>query len=127
MKLQKQNRLEDALLEFEAAANLVPQDLQYATLRELTRQMVVSDHLKRGNTALADGREIEALGEFRNALHFDPHNGFAQERLNDAVRRTTPDPERSGAKLSLPWRFSPAADPSRECLRGHGDDGRLRG
>jgi Flp pilus assembly secretin CpaC len=90
MKLQKQNRLEDALLEFEAAANLVPQDLQYATLRELTRQMVVSDHLKRGNTALADGREIEALGEFRNALHFDPHNGFAQERLNDAVRRTTP-------------------------------------
>ncbi len=90
MKLQKQNRLEDAFLEFENAANLVPQDLQYATLRELTRQMLVSAHLKRGNTALADGREIEALGEFRNALHFDPHNGFAQERLNDAVRRTTP-------------------------------------
>lgn len=90
MKLQKQNRLEDAFLEFETAANLVPQDLQYATLRELARQMVVSDHLKRGNTALADGREIEALGEFRNALHFDPHNDFAQERLNDAVRRTTP-------------------------------------
>jgi hypothetical protein len=39
---------------------------------------------------LADGREVEALGEFRNALHFDPHNDFAQERLNDAVRRTTP-------------------------------------
>jgi len=90
LKLQKQNRLEDAFLEFETAANLVPQDLQYATLRELARQMVVSDHLKRGNTALADGREIEALGEFRNALHFDPHNDFAQERLNDAVRRTTP-------------------------------------
>ena len=95
MKLQKQNRLEDAFLEFETAANLVPQDLQYATLRELTRQMVVSDHLKRGNTALADGREVEALGEFRNALHFDPHNDFAQERLNDAVRRTTP--------ASSPW------------------------
>jgi general secretion pathway protein D len=90
LKLQKQNRLEDAFLEFETAANLVPQDLQYATLRELTRQMVVSDHLMRGNTALADGREVEALGEFRNALHFDPHNDFAQERLNDAVRRTTP-------------------------------------
>ena len=90
LKLQKQNRLEDAFLEFETAANLVPQDLQYATLRELTRQMVVSDHLQRGNTALADGREVEALGEFRNALHFDPHNDFAQERLNDAVRRTTP-------------------------------------
>jgi general secretion pathway protein D len=88
MKLQKQNRLADALLEFEAAANLMPLDLQYATLRELTRQQLVSDHLKLGNAALADGREIEALGEFRNALHFDPHNDFAQERLNDAVRRT---------------------------------------
>ena len=88
MKLQKQNRLADAFIEFEAAANLVPLDLQYATLRELTRQQLVSDHLKRGNAALADGREIEALGEFRNALHFDPHNEFAQERLNDAVRRT---------------------------------------
>ena len=91
MKLQKQNRLEDAFLEFETAANLVPQDLQYATLRELTRQQLVSDHLNRGNTALADGREIEALGEFRNALHLDPHNDFAQERVQDAIRRSGGD------------------------------------
>jgi general secretion pathway protein D len=88
MKLQKQNRLEDAFLEFQAASNLVPQDLQYATLRELVRQQLVSDHLNRGNTALADGREIEALGEFRNALHLDPHNDFAQERVSDAIRRS---------------------------------------
>jgi general secretion pathway protein D len=94
MKLQKQNRLEDAFLEFEAAASLLPQDLQYATLRELTRQQLVSDHLQRGNAALAEGREIEALGEFRSALHFDPHNDFAQERLNDAIRRSESDARR---------------------------------
>lgn len=87
MRLTKQNRLADALVEFEAAANLAPQDLQYATLRELTRQQLVSEHLKVGNTALAEGREIEALGEFRNALHLDPHNEFAQERVNDAIHR----------------------------------------
>ena len=98
MKLQKQNRLEDAFLEFETAANLVPQDLQYATLRELTRQQLVSDHLNRGNTALADGREIEALGEFRNALHLDPHNDFAQERVQDAIRRSGGDSSR-GARI----------------------------
>jgi general secretion pathway protein D len=98
MKLEKQNRLEDAFAEFEAAANLVPQDLQYATLRELTRQQLVSEHLNRGNSALADGREIEALGEFRNALHLDPHNEFAQQRVNDAVRRTTGDAGR-GARI----------------------------
>ncbi len=98
MKLQKQNRLEDAFLEFETAANLLPQDLQYATLRELTRQQLVSDHLNRGNTALADGREIEALGEFRNALHLDPHNDFAQERVQDAIRRSGGDSSR-GARI----------------------------
>jgi general secretion pathway protein D len=98
MKLQKENRLEDALLEFEAASNLVPQELQYATLRELTRQQLVSEHLNRGNTALADGHEIEALGEFRNALHLDPHNEFAQQRLNDAIRRTGGDTSR-GARI----------------------------
>jgi general secretion pathway protein D len=98
MKLHKQNRLEDAFLEFETAANLVPQDLQYATLRELTRQQLVSDHLNRGNTALADGREIEALGEFRNALHLDPHNDFAQERVQDAIRRSGGDGSR-GARI----------------------------
>ncbi|HYK48742.1 MAG TPA: hypothetical protein VEU94_03380, partial [Terriglobales bacterium] len=97
-KLQKQNRLEDAFLEFETAANLLPQDLQYATLRELTRQQLVSDHLNRGNTALADGREIEALGEFRNALHLDPHNDFAQERVQDAIRRSGGDSSR-GARI----------------------------
>lgn len=98
MKLQKQNRLEDAFLEFEAAANLVPQDLQYATLRELVRQELVTEHLNRGNSALTDGREIEALAEFRNALHLDPHNEFAQERVNDAARRTSGGTGR-GARL----------------------------
>jgi general secretion pathway protein D len=88
MKLQKQNRLEDAFLEFETAANLLPRDLQYATLRELVRQALVSQHLSRGNAALGEGHEIEAMGEFRNALHLDPHNDFAQERMNDAIRRT---------------------------------------
>jgi general secretion pathway protein D len=88
MKLTKQNHLADAFVEFETAANLAPQDLQYATLRELTRQQLVSERLKLGNAALAEGREIEALGEFRNALHLDPHNEFAQQRVNDAVRRT---------------------------------------
>lgn len=88
MKLQKEKQLDSALEEFERAANLVPQDLQYATLRELVRQQLVSEHLDRGNAALANGQQIEALGEFRNALHFDPSNDFARQRVNDAMERT---------------------------------------
>ncbi|HMK21632.1 MAG TPA: hypothetical protein VK466_04820 [Terriglobales bacterium] len=88
MKLQKQKRLEEALVEFERAATLVPQDLQYATLRELVRQQVVHEHLQRGNSALAENRPIEAMGEFRDVLHMDPGNDFAQRQLQDALGRT---------------------------------------
>jgi len=85
MKLQKEKRLDDALAEFERAANLIPKDVQYATLRELTRQELVYEHLQRGNAALAEGQQILAMGEFRNVLHIDPSNDFARQRLNDAV------------------------------------------
>jgi len=85
MKLQKEKRLDDAYQEFEKAANLIPQDLQYATLRELTRQQLVYDHLQRGNAALANNQPIEALGEFRNVLHIDPNNDFARQRVNEAI------------------------------------------
>lgn len=85
MKLQKEKRLDDAYQEFEKAANLIPQDLQYATLRELTRQQLVYDHLQRGNAALANNQPIEALGEFRNVLHIDPNNDFARQRVSEAI------------------------------------------
>jgi tetratricopeptide (TPR) repeat protein len=85
MKLQKEKRLDGAYQEFEKAANLIPQDLQYATLRELTRQQLVYDHLQRGNAALANNQPIEALGEFRNVLHIDPNNDFARQRVNEAI------------------------------------------
>jgi Flp pilus assembly secretin CpaC len=90
MKLQKEKRLDEALVEFERAADLVPQDVQYVTLREMVRQQLIFDHLQRGNGALASGSSVQALGEFRTALHIDPNNDFARQRLNDALGKTTP-------------------------------------
>ena len=98
MKLQKEKRLDDALAEFERAANLIPKDVQYATLRELTRQELVYEHLQRGNAALAEGQQILAMGEFRNVLHIDPSNDFARQRLNDAVDHSGTG-SRHGAQL----------------------------
>jgi hypothetical protein len=90
MKLQKDKRLDEALTEFERAANLVPQDVQYLTLRELVRQQLVFDHLQRGNGALANGSAVQAMGEFRTALNIDPSNEFARQRLNEALGRNAP-------------------------------------
>jgi len=90
MKLQKDKRLDEALVEFEKAADLVPRNVEYLTLREMVRQQLVFDHLQRGNTALATGSQVQALGEFRTALHIDPANDFARQRLNDALGKNAP-------------------------------------
>jgi hypothetical protein len=90
VKLEKAKRLEEALPELERAAELVPQDVQYVTLREMVRQELVYEHTQRGNDALASGQQVQALGEFRAALHLDPTNEFARQRLNDSLGPLAP-------------------------------------
>ena len=90
MKLQNERRFEEALDAFEAAYNLVPNDVEFATARELARQQLIYDHIERGNAALAGNNDILALAEFRSALNLDPHNQFAQQRLTDALGDSAP-------------------------------------
>ena len=85
LKLEHARDLEQAFAEFEEAARLVPQNLDYLTARELARQQLVGLHLEQGNTNLESGRQVEALAEFRIALDLDPQNEFAQQRIRDAV------------------------------------------
>jgi general secretion pathway protein D len=90
LKLQHEKRFDEALVEFDRASHLVPNDLQYATLRELIRQQLVSSHVQRGNAALTDGKQVEALGEFRTAVNLDPNNQFAMQRLQEALGEWSP-------------------------------------
>jgi general secretion pathway protein D len=85
LKLQKSKDLEQAFRAFEEAATLVPQDIDYLTARELIRQQLAAEHLERGNNQLLQGRQVEALAEFRMAQMLDPQNEFAQQRLRDAL------------------------------------------
>jgi general secretion pathway protein D len=85
LKLQKSEKIDQAFYEFEDAARLVPQNVEYLTARELTRQHLVGMHLQQGNSDLLGGKQIEALAEFRNALTLDPQNEFAEQRINDAL------------------------------------------
>jgi len=77
--------LNEAFYEFEEAARLVPQNVEYLTAQEVTRQHLAAIHLERGNSDLLKGQQVEALGEFRTALNLDPQNEFAQQRINDAL------------------------------------------
>ncbi len=83
--MQHARKLDEAFSEFEEAARLIPQNVEYLTAREMTRQQLVTSHLEKGNDNLLDGKQVEALAEFREALQLDPQNEFAQQRLRDAV------------------------------------------
>jgi tetratricopeptide (TPR) repeat protein len=85
LKLQRSHDLDQAFYEFEEAARLVPQNVEYLTAREITRQHLAGLHLERGNRDLLDGRQVEALAEFRTALNLDPQNEFAEQRISDAL------------------------------------------
>ena len=85
LKLEKGQHLSDALEQFEQASHLVPHNIEYATASEVVRQRIIYDHLQRGNSALSEGRDIEAQAEFASALDLDPSNEFARERLTDAL------------------------------------------
>jgi general secretion pathway protein D len=85
LKLQQEKNLDDAFIEFEQASRLIPQNVEYLTAREMVRQQLVTAHIERGNDDLQKGKQIEAIAEFRQALHLDPQNEFAQQRLQDAA------------------------------------------
>ncbi len=92
IKLKESKKTAQAYDAFEEAARLSPQNLEFATAREITRQQLVYDHIQRGNNFLLDKRGVEALAEFREAVQLDPANQFANQRLRDAIGTSAPGP-----------------------------------
>jgi len=90
LKLEKANRVEEAYTEFDTAARLVPRDIDYLSALAITRQELVSQHLKRGSEYLGDGHQVEAQAEFRGALQLDPENSFAKQRLQESLDQWAP-------------------------------------
>lgn len=95
LKLQKAGKPAEAFDAFDAAAVVVPRNLEYATAREVIRQKLVYDHVQKGNSLLLGDKEIAAAAEFRQALQFDPNNSFAMQRLADAAaQKPLPGPHK---------------------------------
>jgi general secretion pathway protein D len=90
LQLQKAEHFDEAYVEFDAAARLVPKNMEYVTALALVRQQLVFDHLQRGSDDLAKGKLVEAQAEFRSASNLDPQNEFAQQRLRDSLTEWNP-------------------------------------
>ncbi len=111
MKLKSSGKLDTAFEKFEQAAELAPHNVEYLTARELTRQQLVMEALKRGNQAMLDHNEIVAMAEFRRALEFDPTNDYALQRLSDSLPLDEPVPGQTMrvVEQSTPVEIQPAA------------------
>ncbi|MGA1984747.1 MAG: hypothetical protein ABSG72_00645 [Candidatus Sulfotelmatobacter sp.] len=91
LKLEEQQRLEDALDRFDHATRLAPQNMQFLTAREVVKAQLVFNHVQRGNLLLLENEHAPAAAEFRTALDLDPENQFAQERLDEANLEMAPE------------------------------------
>jgi general secretion pathway protein D len=121
LKLQKEHHPAEAYDEFQRAAELVPQDLQYLTVKELMRQQLVYHHIEQGNAALTAGNQVAALGEFRAALQLDPHNQFANQRLRDALGEWAPQVHQAVQLVAESGELHVAPKPGRQSFQFRGD------
>jgi general secretion pathway protein D len=90
LRLEKAKHIDEAYQEFDTAARLVPSNIDYVTALSLTREELVSEHLRKGNADLEKSLAVEAQAEFRSALNLDPQNQFAGQRLQDSAAEWTP-------------------------------------
>ena len=121
LKLQHQNHIDEALAQFEAAAQLVPKNIDFLTAREMARQQLIYECLQRGNVYLAQGKQVEAIADFRSALQLDPANEFAQERLRDAAGEWAPKTTSPPQVVASAEEVQVTPEPVRADFHYHGD------
>jgi tetratricopeptide (TPR) repeat protein len=90
LKLHKRDRLEEAFEQFDKAARLNPQSIDYLRAREGLRAKLVFDHIQSGNVLMLQDARLRAAAEFRAAIDLDGNNQFAQQRLEEATRVSIP-------------------------------------
>lgn len=91
LHLEKEKNLDEAYREFDTAARLVPNNLSYQTALAITREELVSQHIKQGNFDLVEGLPIQAQAEFGSAIALDPDNQFAEQQLQASLGEWDPE------------------------------------
>lgn len=91
LHLEKEDHLDEAYHEFEAAARLIPNNVNYQTALAVTREELVSQHLKQGNLDLQKGLPVQAQAEFDSAMALDPGNKFAEQQAQETLAAWAPE------------------------------------
>jgi general secretion pathway protein D len=88
LDLQRAGKPEEALLAVNRAGELVPGDIEVASLGEILRQEIVGKQVEQGNRLASVGDSKGAIQKFQSALAIDPQNANVAQRLHDV---TPPD------------------------------------
>lgn len=120
VKLKSKGHLDAAFGKFSSASELDPRNITYVTAREFTREELALVALKQGNQAMQKNNEIVAMADFQRALHYDPTNDYAMQRLRDSM----PEQEAAAQQISvveqsLPIELQP--DPKHQDFHFRGD------
>jgi len=91
LHLEKEKHLDEAYHEFDAAARLIPNNLSYQTALAVTREELVSQHLKQGDLYLENGLPVQAQAEFDSARALDPDNKFAEQQAQETLSTWAPE------------------------------------
>ncbi|MGA6950474.1 MAG: hypothetical protein WBY96_05700 [Candidatus Sulfotelmatobacter sp.] len=86
LKLQGQDRLQQAFDQFDEAARLEPEDMAFLSAQEQTKSQLVFQRTERGDSLMALAQPEQAAAEFRAALKLDPDDAYVEERLTQALR-----------------------------------------
>ncbi|HWX54227.1 MAG TPA: hypothetical protein VN176_06510 [Verrucomicrobiae bacterium] len=90
-ELEKSGETEEALKSASVAAELVPSEKQYWTMREILRQEMAGKYLQRGNLMAEIGDRAGATAQFQSALALDPGDPYLQQRLQDVLPAKPPE------------------------------------
>jgi general secretion pathway protein D len=120
LKLEDGKYFEEAFEQFDQAARLAPQNMQFLSAREVAKSQMVFQHTVRGDALMAEAQREPAALEFRAALKLDPDNQYTQKRLEEALRDPASPPSLPTAVAdSTEIHLNPKTD--RASFHYHGD------
>ena len=108
VKLKKKGDLDQAYAKFASASELDPSSYDYSTAREVTREELAMEALRKGNKAMLDNKDVVAMAAFQRALQYDPTNNYAIQRLRDSIpQEAQADQQLSVVEQSAPIELRP--------------------
>src|SRR6266481_656786 len=118
-KAEADGRNDEALLAYDEAARLAPQNLAFATRGAALRSRLIRDHLDKAEQLALAGKLPQAQEELSSAMRIDPSNKIVAERY--AQMQSMHDDEPALPNLQIPGIPRLKTQPGRHTLDLRGD------